>query len=106
VDDGKSMLIGARKALLTQTRRHSNLVKLLGIRHVVLAVNKMDRVGWDRATFETIVVDYRLRRSGRPCGLHPDPDLGPDRGQHGRCPVVTVRNSSSRNRTSRRRPSP
>jgi bifunctional enzyme CysN/CysC len=53
------ILIDARKGVLQQTRRHSFLVHLLGIRHVVLAVNKMDLVGYDQATFESIVADYR-----------------------------------------------
>jgi bifunctional enzyme CysN/CysC len=53
------ILIDARKGVLTQTRRHSFLVQLLGITRVVLAVNKMDLVGYQRATFETIVADYR-----------------------------------------------
>jgi bifunctional enzyme CysN/CysC len=53
------ILIDARKGVLTQTRRHSYLVHLLGIRHVVLAVNKMDLVGYDRARFDEIVADYR-----------------------------------------------
>lgn len=53
------VLIDARKGVLTQTRRHSYLVSLLGIRHVVLAVNKMDLVGWSREVFEKIVADYR-----------------------------------------------
>jgi bifunctional enzyme CysN/CysC len=53
------ILIDARKGVLQQTRRHSFLVHLLGIRHVVLAVNKMDLVGYDQATFEKIVADYR-----------------------------------------------
>ena len=53
------ILIDARKGVLQQTRRHSYLVHLLGIRHVVLAVNKMDLVGYDQATFESIVADYR-----------------------------------------------
>ncbi|MBO9559884.1 MAG: sulfate adenylyltransferase subunit CysN [Caulobacter sp.] len=57
--DAAVILIDARKGVLTQTRRHSYLVKLLGIRHVVLAVNKMDLVGWDKATFDAIVADYR-----------------------------------------------
>jgi bifunctional enzyme CysN/CysC len=57
--DAAVILIDARKGVLTQTRRHSYLVKLLGIRHVVLAVNKMDLVGWDQATFDRIVADYR-----------------------------------------------
>ncbi|MBE3640036.1 sulfate adenylyltransferase subunit CysN [Mangrovicoccus algicola] len=52
------ILIDARKGILTQTRRHSYLVKLLGIRHVVLAVNKMDLVGYDQAVFDKIVADY------------------------------------------------
>jgi len=53
------ILIDARKGILTQTRRHSYLVKLLGIRHVVLAVNKMDLVDYDQDTFNQIVSDYR-----------------------------------------------
>lgn len=52
------ILVDARKGLLTQTRRHSYLAKLIGIRHIVLAVNKMDLVGYDRATFDAIVADY------------------------------------------------
>jgi bifunctional enzyme CysN/CysC len=53
------ILIDARKGVLTQTRRHSYLAHLIGIRHIVLAVNKMDLVGYDKATFEAIVADYR-----------------------------------------------
>ena len=53
------VLVDARKGLLTQTRRHSYIVSLLGIRHVVLAVNKMDLVGYDQATFDAIEADYR-----------------------------------------------
>lgn len=53
------VLIDARKGVLTQTRRHSYLVSLIGIRHVVLAVNKMDLVGWDQAVFDEIVADYQ-----------------------------------------------
>ncbi|QQQ19770.1 sulfate adenylyltransferase subunit CysN [Brevundimonas vitis] len=53
------ILIDARKGVLTQTRRHSYLVSLLGIRHVVLAVNKMDLIGWDQAAFDVIVAEYR-----------------------------------------------
>src|SRR6201999_3919932 len=49
------ILIDARKGVLTQTRRHSFLVHLLGIKHLVLAVNKMDLVGYSQATFEHIV---------------------------------------------------
>ena len=53
------ILIDARKGVLTQTRRHSFLVSLIGIKNVVLAVNKMDLVGFDQATFDRIVADYR-----------------------------------------------
>jgi len=52
------ILIDARKGVLTQTRRHSFIVKLLGIRHVVVAVNKMDLVDYDQAVFDRIVADY------------------------------------------------
>ncbi|MGH8075539.1 MAG: sulfate adenylyltransferase subunit CysN [Lysobacter sp.] len=53
------VLVDARKGLLTQTRRHSYIVSLLGIRHVVLAVNKMDLVDYDQGVFERIAGDYR-----------------------------------------------
>lgn len=53
------VLVDARKGLLTQTHRHSYIVSLLGIRHVVLAVNKMDLVDFDEAVFERIAADYR-----------------------------------------------
>jgi len=53
------ILIDARKGVLTQTRRHSRIASLMGIRHVVLAVNKMDLVGFSQATFDGIVADYR-----------------------------------------------
>ena len=53
------ILVDARKGILTQTRRHSFLVSLLGIRHVVLAVNKLDLVDYSREVFETIDADYR-----------------------------------------------
>ncbi|MCA8298526.1 sulfate adenylyltransferase subunit CysN [Burkholderia sp. AU30198] len=53
------ILIDARKGVLTQTRRHSHLVALIGIKRVVLAINKMDLVDYDRAVFERIDADYR-----------------------------------------------
>ncbi|HEY0438030.1 MAG TPA: sulfate adenylyltransferase subunit CysN, partial [Phenylobacterium sp.] len=58
--DAAIILIDARKGVLTQTRRHSYLVSLLGIRHVVLAINKMDLVDWSQARFDEIVADYRI----------------------------------------------
>ena len=53
------VLVDARKGLLTQTRRHSYIVSLLGIRHVLLAVNKMDLVGYSEQVFDDIVAGYR-----------------------------------------------
>ena len=52
------ILVDARKGVLTQTRRHSYLAHLLGIPHIVVAINKMDLVGHDQATFERIRGDY------------------------------------------------
>ncbi len=52
------ILIDARKGVLTQTRRHSYLCHLIGIRHIVLAVNKMDLIGYDQARYDAIVADY------------------------------------------------
>ncbi|MFZ2948778.1 MAG: sulfate adenylyltransferase subunit CysN [Desulfuromonadaceae bacterium] len=53
------ILVDARKGLLTQTRRHSFLVSLVGIRSVVLAINKMDLIDFDAERFSAIVDDYR-----------------------------------------------
>ena len=53
------ILIDARKGVLTQTKRHSYLAHLIGIRNIVLAVNKMDLVDYDPAVFDAIVKDYR-----------------------------------------------
>ncbi len=53
------ILLDAQKGVITQTRRHTYLVSLLGIKHVVLAVNKMDLVNYDRERFESICADYR-----------------------------------------------
>jgi len=53
------LLIDARKGVLTQTKRHSRIVSMLGIRQVVLAVNKMDLVDWSHAVFDEIELAYR-----------------------------------------------
>ena len=58
------VLVDARKGVLTQTRRHSHILALLGLRRVVLAVNKMDLMGWDEAVFEAIAADYRRLAAG------------------------------------------
>jgi len=52
------ILIDARKGVLTQTRRHSYLAHLIGIRHIVVAVNKMDLIDYDQARYDEIVADY------------------------------------------------
>ena len=53
------LLVDARKGVLTQTRRHSYLAKLLGIRRFVLAVNKMDLIDYDQGAFDAITAEYR-----------------------------------------------
>jgi bifunctional enzyme CysN/CysC len=66
------ILVDARKGVLTQTRRHSYLVSLLGIRHVVLAVNKIDAVDYDEQVVARIDAEYREFATG--IGLT-DPDI-------------------------------
>ncbi len=61
------ILIDARKGVLTQTRRHTYLASLLGVPHVVLAVNKMDMVDYSQARFDEIVAEYR--RFAAPLGI-------------------------------------
>ncbi|MEU1525479.1 sulfate adenylyltransferase subunit CysN [Nocardia rhamnosiphila] len=62
--DAAVILVDARKGLLTQTRRHSFLVSLLGIRHIVVAVNKLDLVGYSQQRFDEIEADYREFAAG------------------------------------------
>jgi bifunctional enzyme CysN/CysC len=57
--DAAVILIDARRGVLTQTRRHSYLVSLLGIKNIVLAINKMDLVDWSQARFDEILAEYR-----------------------------------------------
>jgi bifunctional enzyme CysN/CysC len=52
------ILVDARKGILTQTRRHSFITSLMGIKHIVLAVNKMDLVAYDQARFDAIQAEY------------------------------------------------
>src|SRR3546814_15453637 len=58
------ILIDARQGVLTQTRRHSYLINLIGIRNVVLAINKMDLVGYSQERFDEIVADYTAFAEG------------------------------------------
>ncbi len=57
--DAAILMVDARKGILTQARRHSYLVSLLGIRHLVVAINKMDLVGYSEKIYQQIVDDYR-----------------------------------------------
>ncbi len=66
--DAAVILIDARKGALTQTRRHSIIAQLIGIRHIILAVNKMDLVGYDQPVFDAIVADYGA--FARDAGIH------------------------------------
>jgi len=61
------ILVDARKGILPQTRRHTFIAGMLRVRHVVLAINKMDLVGFDRGTFEALVAEYR--RIAEPLGF-------------------------------------
>lgn len=54
------VLVDARKGLLTQTRRHTFIASLLGIRHIIVAINKIDLVNYDRSIFEKIDEDFRV----------------------------------------------
>ena len=56
--DAAILMVDARKGVLTQTRRHSYLMSLIGIRHVVVAINKMDLVDYKESVFRSIVEDY------------------------------------------------
>ena len=95
------ILIDARKGVLTQTRRHSFLVWLLGIRHVVLAVNKMDLVGYARDALRGHRRRLpRVRRAHRAHRHHRHPDVGAARRQRRRAqrahrPGTTGRRCSS-----------
>ena len=65
--DAAILLVDARQGLMVQTRRHAFLVSLMGIRHVALAVHKMDLVGFDRAVFDRITQEFQA--FARPLGF-------------------------------------
>ena len=54
------VLVDARKGLVTQTRRHSFIVAMLGVKHIILAINKMDLVNYDQSVYEQIKTDYQV----------------------------------------------
>ncbi len=105
------ILVDARTGVITQTRRHSYLVSLLGIRHIVLAVNKMDLVDYDESRFLEIVGAYKRWIASQQLDI---PDLGASRSRLSRatmssnavpaCPGMRARRCcifSSRFRSSR-----
>jgi bifunctional enzyme CysN/CysC len=57
--DAAILMVDARKGILTQTRRHSFLMSLIGIRHIIVAINKMDLVDYSEKTYNRIVEEYR-----------------------------------------------
>ncbi len=57
--DAAVVLIDARKGVLTQTRRHTRILALMGVRRLLLTVNKMDLAGWSQEVFEAVAADYR-----------------------------------------------
>ena len=60
------LLIDARRGVLAQTKRHATIAALLGIKQLILAVNKMDLVGWSQDRFDAIVADFRQWLAGHP----------------------------------------
>jgi len=58
--DAAVVLVDAEKGVRVQTRRHTHIVSLLGVQNVILAVNKMDRIAYDRARFEAIAAEFVL----------------------------------------------
>ena len=103
------LLVDARKGVLPQTRRHSLICSLFGIRHVVLAVNKLDLVGFDRDVFDKIATDYAaVRRRSRFRLAGHDPALGAPRRQPDRAlaahALVSGAEPARISRNDRRRP--
>ena len=71
------VLVDARQGVVAQTRRHSIIASLLGIRHVIVAINKIDLVDFDREVFERIAADYSGFRQEPELQVdRADPDLG------------------------------
>ncbi len=79
------ILVDARKGVLTQTRRHSFLVSLLGIKRVVVAINKMDLVDYSHEIYSAIEAEYRdFASADRPRRHHVHPAVGAEGRQHRR----------------------
>ena len=74
--DAAVLLVDARKGIAAQTRRHATIAGLLGVRHLIVAVNKMDLVDYSRAAFESIAADFRAWLNQQP-SLHVRTDAIP-----------------------------
>src|SRR5215469_12731796 len=77
--DATVVLIDASKGVLTQSRRHAYIASLLRVRHLIVAVNKMDLIGYNQAAFDNIVRDFRavLARIGEDTGTTAEPIFVP-----------------------------
>ncbi|XKD51340.1 Sulfate adenylyltransferase subunit 1 [Pseudomonas aeruginosa] len=109
------ILIDARYGVQTQTRRHSFIASLLGIRHIVVAINKMDLKDFDQGVFEQIKADYlafaeKIGSEDQFAALRADVGAqGRQRGQQVRAFALVrrpVADGNPRNRRDRRRPQP
>ncbi|MEI6299713.1 MAG: GTP-binding protein, partial [Actinomycetota bacterium] len=80
VSDIAIVLVDARHGVVEQTRRHVSIAALLGVSHLVLAVNKMDLVNWDETVFDTVVTDVAAIVStlGSSVPIHPIPICATD----------------------------
>src|SRR5689334_18628136 len=74
--DAAVLLVDARKGIVAQTRRHATIAGLLGVRHLIVAVNKMDLVEYSRTVFDSIAMDFRLWQEQHP-SLHVSTDYIP-----------------------------
>jgi sulfate adenylyltransferase subunit 1 len=74
--DAAVLLVDARKGVVDQTRRHATIAGLLGVRHLIVAVNKMDLVEYSRTVFDSIAADFRLWLEQHP-SLHVSTDYIP-----------------------------
>ncbi|HEX4598573.1 MAG TPA: GTP-binding protein [Burkholderiaceae bacterium] len=74
--DAAVLLVDARKGIVAQTRRHATIAGLLGVRHLIVAVNKMDLAGYSQAVFNSITSDFRVWLEQHP-SLHVRTDYIP-----------------------------
>ena len=101
--DAAVVLVDAEKGVRVQTRRHTHIVSLLGVQNVILAVNKMDRIDYDRAKFEAIAGRVRrLRAQARRAEHRSDPGRGAGRRERRAAAAPRKRPGTRAARCSRR----